>query len=126
MFIFVVQTLQNKWNEICMKQLASGKHLGNNCFPRTLKFEMMLSDAEVGATEVVLAINPSSSRLIKIVQDNDSISKAIRLGDLGSNSERMGAASALKTSNIILPRSKLESQIVWSTYNSSSNLVELQ
>jgi hypothetical protein len=32
--------LQNKWNEICMKQLASGKHTKNDCFPRTLKFEM--------------------------------------------------------------------------------------
>jgi hypothetical protein len=40
MFIFVEQTLQKKWNEICMKQLASGKHMENNCFPRTLKFEM--------------------------------------------------------------------------------------
>jgi hypothetical protein len=42
MFIFVVQTLQNKWNEICMKQLAGGKHMENDCFPRTLKFEMEL------------------------------------------------------------------------------------
>jgi hypothetical protein len=40
MFIFIVQTLQNKWNEICMKQLAGGKHMENDCFPRTLKFEM--------------------------------------------------------------------------------------
>jgi hypothetical protein len=40
MFIFVVPTLQNKWNEICMKQLAGGKHMENSCFPRTLKFEM--------------------------------------------------------------------------------------
>jgi hypothetical protein len=40
MLIFVVQTLQNKWNEICMKQLASGKHTGNDYFMRTLKFEM--------------------------------------------------------------------------------------
>jgi hypothetical protein len=38
MFIFVVQTLQNKWNEIYMKQLAGGKHMENDCFPRT--FEM--------------------------------------------------------------------------------------
>jgi hypothetical protein len=29
-----------KWNEICMKQLAGGKHMKNDCFPRTLKFEM--------------------------------------------------------------------------------------
>jgi hypothetical protein len=40
MFIFVVQTLQKKWNKIRMKQLASGKHMENDCFPRTLKFEM--------------------------------------------------------------------------------------
>jgi hypothetical protein len=32
----------NKWNEICMKQLAGGKHMVNDCFPRTLKFEMYL------------------------------------------------------------------------------------
>jgi hypothetical protein len=41
MFIFVVQTLQNKWNKICMKQLASGKHMENDCFLRTLKFEKL-------------------------------------------------------------------------------------
>jgi hypothetical protein len=29
-----------KWNEICMKQLANGKYMENNCFQRTLKFEM--------------------------------------------------------------------------------------
>jgi hypothetical protein len=40
MFIFVVQPLQNKWNEIHMKQLVGGKHMENDCFPRTLKFEM--------------------------------------------------------------------------------------
>jgi hypothetical protein len=43
MFIFVVQTLQNKWNEICIKQLAGRKHMENDCFPRTLKFEMYKS-----------------------------------------------------------------------------------
>ena len=32
--------LVNKWNEICIKQLAIGKHMENNCFPRNLKFEM--------------------------------------------------------------------------------------
>jgi hypothetical protein len=26
MFIFVVQTLLNKWNEICIKQLAGREH----------------------------------------------------------------------------------------------------
>jgi hypothetical protein len=36
MFIFVIQTLQKKWNEIYMKQLADGKHMENDCFPRTL------------------------------------------------------------------------------------------
>jgi hypothetical protein len=40
MFIFVVQTLQNKCNEICKKQLAGGKHMENDCFLRTLRFEM--------------------------------------------------------------------------------------
>jgi hypothetical protein len=30
-----------KWNEICMIQLAGGKHMENNCFLRTLKFEML-------------------------------------------------------------------------------------
>jgi hypothetical protein len=36
----LIQTLQNKWNEIFMKQLAGRKHMENDCFPRTLKFEM--------------------------------------------------------------------------------------
>jgi hypothetical protein len=40
MFIFDVQTLQKKWNELCMKQLAGGKRMENNCFPRTLKFDI--------------------------------------------------------------------------------------
>jgi hypothetical protein len=40
MFIFITQTLQNKWNEICKKQVAGGKHMENDYFPRTLKFEM--------------------------------------------------------------------------------------
>jgi hypothetical protein len=47
MFIFVIQTLQKrKWNEISMKQLAGGKHMENDCFPRTLKFEMWSSMAQ--------------------------------------------------------------------------------
>jgi hypothetical protein len=29
-----------KWNKIRMKQLGGGKHMDDNCFPRTLKFEM--------------------------------------------------------------------------------------
>jgi hypothetical protein len=37
MFIFVLQTLQNKWNEICMKQLASGEMYGNQVFPEDLE-----------------------------------------------------------------------------------------
>jgi hypothetical protein len=41
MFIFVVPTLQKKWNEICMKELAGGKCMENDCFLRTLKFEMI-------------------------------------------------------------------------------------
>jgi hypothetical protein len=40
MSIFVVQTLQKKWNEIRIKQLAGGKDMENGCFPRILKFEM--------------------------------------------------------------------------------------
>jgi hypothetical protein len=38
--------LQNQWNEICMKQLASGKHMENDCFSRTLKFEMYRTKIE--------------------------------------------------------------------------------
>jgi hypothetical protein len=40
MFIFVIQTLRKKWNDIFMKQLAGGKHMEYDCFPKTLKFEM--------------------------------------------------------------------------------------
>jgi hypothetical protein len=40
MFIFVIQTLRKKWNEIYMKQLAGGKHMEYDCFSKTLKFEM--------------------------------------------------------------------------------------
>jgi hypothetical protein len=29
MFIFVIQTLQKKWNQICKKQLAGGKCMEN-------------------------------------------------------------------------------------------------
>jgi hypothetical protein len=29
--------LQNKWNEICMKQLTSGKHMENDCFLEDLE-----------------------------------------------------------------------------------------
>ena len=29
-----------KWNEICKKELAGGKYMENDCFLRTLKFEM--------------------------------------------------------------------------------------
>jgi hypothetical protein len=42
MFIFVVSTLQKKWNEIRMKELAGGKCMKNDCFLRTLKFEMFI------------------------------------------------------------------------------------
>jgi hypothetical protein len=31
---------KKKWNKIHMKQLIGGKRMQNNCFPRTLKFEM--------------------------------------------------------------------------------------
>jgi hypothetical protein len=41
MFIFVVQILPKKWNEIRMKQLVGEKHMENDCFPMTLKFEML-------------------------------------------------------------------------------------
>jgi hypothetical protein len=40
MFIFVVPTLQKKWNEIRMKELVGGKCMENDCFLRILKFEM--------------------------------------------------------------------------------------
>ena len=43
MFIFVIQTMQIKWNKICIKQLAGGKHMENNCFLKTLKFKMTFS-----------------------------------------------------------------------------------
>jgi hypothetical protein len=33
--------MQKKWNEICMKKLAGGKCMQNDCFSRTLKFEML-------------------------------------------------------------------------------------
>jgi hypothetical protein len=32
--------LQKKWNKTCMKQLVGEKSIENDCFPRTLKFEM--------------------------------------------------------------------------------------
>ena len=41
MFTFLTQNLQRKWNEICKKQVASGKCMENNCFLKTLKFEMI-------------------------------------------------------------------------------------
>jgi hypothetical protein len=31
-----------------MKQLAGGKHMENDCFPRTLKFEMVLEGLNSG------------------------------------------------------------------------------
>jgi hypothetical protein len=64
MFIFVVQTLQKKWNEICMEQLAGGKHMENNCFPRTLKFEMSMNSQlnlyyQLGSRNIVLVFGSS-------------------------------------------------------------------
>jgi hypothetical protein len=47
MFIFVVPTLQKKWNKIHMKELAGGKCMENDCFLRTLKFEMQPPSREV-------------------------------------------------------------------------------
>jgi hypothetical protein len=41
MFIFVVPTLQKIWNEIRRKELADRKYMENDCFLRTLKFEMI-------------------------------------------------------------------------------------
>jgi hypothetical protein len=35
-----VQALQKKSNRICMKQLIGGKHMENDCFPRTLKLTL--------------------------------------------------------------------------------------
>ena len=60
MFIFVVQTLQKKWNKIHMKQLASEKHMENDCFPRTLKFKMSQSPLRPGSHD-----NNESVTLIK-------------------------------------------------------------
>jgi hypothetical protein len=40
MLIFVVPTLQKKWNKIRMKELAGEKCMENDCFLRILKFEM--------------------------------------------------------------------------------------
>jgi hypothetical protein len=42
MFIFVVPTLQKKWNEIRVKELTGKKCMENDCFLRTLKFEMCI------------------------------------------------------------------------------------
>jgi hypothetical protein len=47
MFISVVPTLQKKWKEIRMKELAGGKCMENDCFLRTLKFKMLLSKFEM-------------------------------------------------------------------------------
>jgi hypothetical protein len=43
MFIFVVPTLQKRQNKIRMKELAGGKYMENDCFLKTLKFEMINS-----------------------------------------------------------------------------------
>jgi hypothetical protein len=34
-----------------MKQLAGGKHMENDCFPRTLKFEMLSRNLNIGETQ---------------------------------------------------------------------------
>jgi hypothetical protein len=49
--------IEKKWNEICMKQLAGGKHMENDCFPRTLKFEMMLNAIITSATSQMDKVN---------------------------------------------------------------------
>jgi hypothetical protein len=41
MFIIDIKILQKKQNEIHMEHLASGKHIKNGCFLRTLKFKMI-------------------------------------------------------------------------------------
>jgi hypothetical protein len=38
-----------------MKQLAGGKHIENDCFPRTLKFEMCVG---IGEMEYAFGCNP--------------------------------------------------------------------
>jgi hypothetical protein len=55
MFIFVVQTLQKKWNEIRMKQLAGGKRMENDYFLRTLKFEMQCGSFTAGLVGLLFA-----------------------------------------------------------------------
>jgi hypothetical protein len=37
--------LLKKCNEICMKQLAGGKHMEYDCFPKTLKFKMNMLES---------------------------------------------------------------------------------
>jgi hypothetical protein len=39
MFIFVIQTLQKKWNKIRMKQLAGGKYMEKDYFSRTFEVQ---------------------------------------------------------------------------------------
>lgn len=48
MFIFVIQTIPKKWNEIYMEPLANGKRVGNNSFLRILKFKMQEENGEPG------------------------------------------------------------------------------
>jgi hypothetical protein len=43
MSIFIIYTLQKKWTKIHMKQLALGNCIENDCFLRTLKFEMLVA-----------------------------------------------------------------------------------
>jgi hypothetical protein len=59
MFIFVVQTLQKKWNEIRMKELAGGKFMENDCFLRTLKFEMLFTTQEESISTTAIGVQLS-------------------------------------------------------------------
>jgi hypothetical protein len=78
MFIFVVPTLQKKWNEIRMKELAGRKCMENDSFLRTLKFEMPQSSLEesiglpatklVGDTSTGQSVGDTSIR--QSIEDN--------------------------------------------------------
>jgi hypothetical protein len=77
MFIFVVPTLQKKWNEIRMKELAGGKCMENDCFVRTLKFEMHYKDSTLinGANKPPNGPNPNlTMQFIKFIYYNDKFS----------------------------------------------------
>jgi hypothetical protein len=44
---------------MCMKQLAGGKHMENDCFPRTLKFEMKPTSIELSMAMTITHLDVS-------------------------------------------------------------------